>query len=349
MESKSAMATCENVLSVLKNSGLNFIIQETPFSAYLTIRKKFCKDFKNNNTVVEDIQNEQIKKQVTKLENENGYLKNELEKTLIKVDTVVNENQVLQQRLKNAEKDMLKHFTDSKLSEARLAQEISGLKQTNKKSKEHISELSAEISKEEKKVKALEKTITKLEAKIRSVTEQLETCRSDKNNNKKEYEKLIKEVKILKDKVPKTQALKSISTQTDTMKPLPTTESSPARNSSEKHEYVKCLVCGETFKSAEDFKDHSKNEHDILIDVQILENSVDEDEFTRILKSMVVDSQYLQERIHYYPAHWDHIDLRIKIRMIAKMKYEGISRQIDRSMIYTSSMKTNQRVSSNEI
>ena len=152
----------------------------------------------------------------------------------------------------------------------------------------------------------------------------------------------------MKDKVPKTQALKSISTKTDIMKPLPTTASSPARKTSEKHKYVKCLVCGETLKSAEDFKDHSKNEHDILIDV-LLENSVDKDEFTRILKSMVVDSQYLQERIHHYPAHWDHIDLRIKIRMIAKMKYEGISRQIDRSMIYTSSMKTNQRVSSNEI
>ena len=111
---------------------------------------------------------------------------------------------------------------------------------------------------------------------------------------------------------------------------------------------VKCLVCGETFKSAEDFKDHSENEHDILIDSQVLENSVDEDEFTRILKSMVVDSQYLQERLKYYPAHWDNIDLRIKIRMIAKMKYEGIRRQIDRSMIYTSSMKTNHRVSRNE-
>ena len=120
MESISAMATCENVLSVLKNSGLNFIIQDTPFSAYLTIRKKFCKDFRNNDIVVEDIENEQIKEQVTKLENENRYLKNELEKTFMKVDTVVNENQGLQQRLKNAEKDMLKHFTDSKLSTARL-------------------------------------------------------------------------------------------------------------------------------------------------------------------------------------------------------------------------------------
>ena len=63
--------------------------------------------------------------------------------------------------------------------------------------------------------------------------------------------------------------------------------------------------------------------------MNILKNPVEEDDFTRMLKSIVVDQHYLQERVKYYPAHWDNIDLRIKIRMIAKMKYEGISRQID--------------------
>ena len=67
--------------------------------------------------------------------------------------------------------------------------------------------------------------------------------------------------------------------------------------------------------------------------MNILKNPVEEDDFTRMLKSIVVDQHYLQERVKYYPAHWDNIDLRIKIRMIAKMKYEGISRQIDGIMM----------------
>ena len=72
-----------------------------------------------------------MKEQVTtELVKENEYLKNELEKALRKFETVENENQVLQQRLENAEKDMVKQFTDSKLSEAKLAQEITSLKQT---------------------------------------------------------------------------------------------------------------------------------------------------------------------------------------------------------------------------
>ena len=81
--------------------------------------------------------------------------------------------------------------------------------------------------------------------------------------------------------------------------------------------------------------------------MNILKNPVEEDDFTRMLKSIVVDQHYLQERVKYYPAHWDNIDLRIKIRMIAKMKYEGISRQIDG--IIMTSRKTIMKGISNEL
>ena len=133
------------------------------------------------------------------------------------------------------------------------------------------------------------------------------------------------------------------------MELVQTTASSPALSSAETTDNVTCLVCAGTFKAIEDFKEHSIKEHDILIDKQVLENSAEDDDFTKMLKSMVVANQYLQDRVKYYPEHWDHIDLRIKIRMIAKMKYEGISRQIDRSMVNISSLKTSQGVLSNEI
>ena len=78
----------------------------------------------------------------------------------------------------------------------------------------------------------------------------------------------------------------------------------------------------------QDLKDHSNDQHSILVDTKILESPLEEDDFTSMLKSIVVDRQYIQEREKYYPTHWDNIDLRIKIRMIAKMKYQEISRQI---------------------
>ena len=165
-----AMVICENILSLLKKSGLNFVIQETPFSAYVTIRKTFCKDFENSE-VTKDIDNEENKVQLVKLETENNDLRNELEEGVTKYENLKNENQVLQERLENAEKEILKHFTESKLTEARLAQEASNLKQTNNICNDKISGFTSDISKKEKKIKSLETMITKSEHKNRNVTE----------------------------------------------------------------------------------------------------------------------------------------------------------------------------------
>ena len=339
MTSTGAMATCEQVLSILKKSGLNFIISETPFSAYLTIRKTFYKGFKHPT--------EKDKGDLKKLEIENINLKNELEETVLNFENLKQENLVLKQRLQNAEKEIIKQSTGSKLAEARLAQEVTSIKQTNKKCNEEISELTAEISKDEKKIKSLEKIISKLEVKNKNITEQFENFKTDKNNNKKENEKLVKELKILKDKDSKAKQVNSVSTQTEVLL-VPASSKAPDRME-KSVKTVNCLICSETFKTAKEFGDHSKTEHDILINLGILEDTTEEDDFTRMLKCMVVDSNYLKERVKYYPEHWDNIDLRIKIRMIAKMKFEEISRQIDKSMENNSSMKTSHKGNSIEV
>ena len=336
MTSTGAMATCEQVLSILKKSGLNFIISETPFSAYLTIRKTFYKGFKHPT--------EKDKGDLKKLEIENINLKNELEETVLNFENLKQENLVLKQRLQNAEKEIIKQSTDSKLAEARLAQEVTSIKQTYKKCNEEISELTADISKDGKKIKSLEKIISKLEVKNKNITEQFENFKTDKNNNKKENEKLVKELKILKDKDSKAKQVNSVSTQTEVLL-VPASSKAPDRME-KSVKTVNCLICSETFKTAKEFGDHSKTEHDILINLGILD---EEDDFTRMLKCMEVDNYYLQERVKYYPVHWDNIDLRIKIRMIAKMKFEEISRQIDKSMENNSSMKTSHKGNSIEV
>ena len=40
----SPQELCENILKQIKSSGLNFVLQETPFSVYMTLRKTFCSD-----------------------------------------------------------------------------------------------------------------------------------------------------------------------------------------------------------------------------------------------------------------------------------------------------------------
>ena len=50
MTDPRANETCNTILSSLRKSGLNFIAQETPYSAYVTIRKKFCNGFVVNSS-----------------------------------------------------------------------------------------------------------------------------------------------------------------------------------------------------------------------------------------------------------------------------------------------------------
>ena len=64
---------------------------------------------------------------VKKFENENLYLKNELEENLEKIEKVKSENNILQSRLANAEKEVLKNVKNAKEPESKLKQEISDL------------------------------------------------------------------------------------------------------------------------------------------------------------------------------------------------------------------------------
>ena len=44
----SVEMACGQILFSLKTSKLNYMVKETPFSAYVTIRKKFVKNLSNN-------------------------------------------------------------------------------------------------------------------------------------------------------------------------------------------------------------------------------------------------------------------------------------------------------------
>ena len=98
MADVKAQETCSSVLSSLRMSGLNFVIQETPFSAYITIWKKFLNCFVSDIVKDNDDYIEQNQKKVTKLENENAYMKKQLEEALQVTESLRNEKEVIQIR-----------------------------------------------------------------------------------------------------------------------------------------------------------------------------------------------------------------------------------------------------------
>ena len=188
MADPTAIESCTTVLSFLRKSGLNFIVQETPYSAYVTIRKKFCSGFVvtsavSNNT--KDIEQKLV--EVNNLENTNEYLKKELEETVELLENIKSEKEVLQKRLENAEKEVFNCFEDAKNTELKLLEEISDLKKINEEYEEKISESDFYKS---KKANNLEKATVSLEKKNSDLLLQISNLKADKNNNKREMESL---------------------------------------------------------------------------------------------------------------------------------------------------------------
>ena len=88
------------------------------------------------------------------------------------------------------------------------------------------------------------------------------------------------------------------------------------------------------FNEAPELKKHVKAEHDLSINLDKLndEEGEEDDDFVRFVKSIEMESDYIQERLKYYPEHWDHIEERVKIRFLAMKKLEICSRHIENNM-----------------
>ena len=95
---------------------------------------------------------------------------------------------------------------------------------------------------------------------------------------------------------------------------------------------VQCLICEKNCITAEDLAKHASAEHDVFIDVEKLADYNEEDNFLRFLKSMIIDQKYLEDRIKYYAKNSDHLYERIKIRIIAQIKFSSFSITIERNM-----------------
>ena len=95
-----------------------------------------------------------------------------------------------------------------------------------------------------------------------------------------------------------------------------------------------CVVCNQLFNEASDLKEHAKEDHDVELRLVKLLDSSEEDPFLRYLKSMNLELDYISKRLKLYPDNWaeDHIEARIKIRLLSQKKLEICSRCIEENM-----------------
>ena len=114
-----ARQTCDMLISSIRDSNLNFFVQETPFSAFINIRKTFCKGGTMNykNLVHKDKQHEKLKQ-------ENKLLKEKLEEKNVQLEASKEDMRALQSRLEKAENELFENVQNKKTSETKQGDEI---------------------------------------------------------------------------------------------------------------------------------------------------------------------------------------------------------------------------------
>ena len=220
--------------------------------------------------------------------------------------------------------------------------------------KSEISSLKSNSVDATKKIKAREKSIHNLDKKNKHLNEL-------KNDLKSENLKLVNEVKTLKKK--NLVKSKSFSTQTEALQGPPcilpdadnnntaatlsmlssstqttmefsdlTRAVSTMESGSTATQSIQCLICAKTCDTAGDLVNHTSAEHEVSMNVEKLTDPNEDDDFLRFLRSMNVDEQYLEERVQYYPRNCDHVFERIKIRILAQIKFSSFSKTIGQNM-----------------
>ena len=377
LDSKAAMLASiafTDILNVIQSSNLNFQLQLSPFSAYISLKKSLVKDktgapffpsttpripsadaedlAAKNYKLEQDISNLSKKYEdvAETLENsmiENKKLKETISEKDHQLESFTNKSHLLQTKLEKAECKMVKLTADTKEKEFKHSKEICDLKLRIKEDSETIDRLKTAATDASKAKKSLEKIIHNLENQIDNLNNKLETVQASRKDVKAEKDNLAREIKRLQ---KNSQQLKCIpaKSQSEANNNIPAMHhiistfsrsvqtsqcqcSSP--NPSVIPETVECFVCNKKFNEESNLKEHAAEEHSIELQLEKLSDFSEEDPFIRFVKSIHLGLNYISERLKLYPENWDHIEERIKFRMLAQKKLEICSKYIEENMM----------------
>ena len=330
----AAFHSLNQIIDCVRSSNLNFAYQETPFSLYLTIRKTNIKNHQANSSQPIQVKSQ---KDVEALEKENSVLKNTVRELKDKLNTSEDNTIVLEEKVAVAEAEVLKVFEQAKKGKEILAkkdEEIKCLKNVIKNNNSTIAkhetnknELIKALKQKEKELHDAEKRNQVSQDTIKVLKDEARKHKDEKKEYGKknnQFEKKVKQLEMELKKVTnnntlsKPEAVASVSTT-----PCASLCCSTA---------IKCLVCGQLCSDSNYLKMHSEEDHDLSIDFEKLTDPDEEDSTSRFINSLIFDPAFLNDWKTCFPEHWDHINERIKVRIIAKMNFTDKSAIIDKNM-----------------
>ena len=213
---------CQQLLSQLRLSNLNFLLSETPYSAQIILRKRFVKECLGPEAAFllapDQIDN---KNEVINLREEIVNLKKELEALEIARNVEKDKEKILEEKIGNIEAEALKAY---KKQEA----EISTMKNLNRNLNTEIDKLKSEMSSKIKSCKQKDKEVQRLENKCDNLASNLKQIKNENKDLKSKYTKLEKSSNLektsnLSKKTPLNN--KSVDVSKDSNQNIKTTES----------------------------------------------------------------------------------------------------------------------------
>jgi DNA repair exonuclease SbcCD ATPase subunit len=175
--------SCDQIVKSVRNSCLNFSIQETPYSLYLTIRKSFTKapqdssnDLKNESENIINQEIETLKARLSEAEKRNQRLQSEHEE-------VVNDSEVCYKKIESLETRVL----NDKEEIVKLESDLEDVEKNWKDLMKQVKEKDKEIHDLKKENKIISDSLAELKTNFSNLTATV-------NREKKKEEKRQKKV-----------------------------------------------------------------------------------------------------------------------------------------------------------
>ena len=164
----SPQDSCDKILHVIKYSNLNFAIHETPYSVYLTIRKKFIKE-----APMKVLNPDSIEQEFSRLKNAISSLTGDLQEEIDNHTESQNLIKILEEKLEHAESEVIKQSKRFQTDKENLEVEAKQLKANAKSVNEESTKKHLELLEELKATKAKENKVSNLENKQRKLEEKI--------------------------------------------------------------------------------------------------------------------------------------------------------------------------------
>ena len=212
-----AQESCDDILRCIRFSNLHFTMQETPFSLYVTVRKKLLTD---QIAPTENMFYSEMKEKYNILDQNNVQLRNLLEMKELENKNCDGLIQDLSQKLEKANLELHEAFarnndTKKKLDDltqtyAKVNDDYIRVKAENNSLQIELKEVKKVVKTKEKEEVRMTTKISNLEASVKNLKQENREAVNEKNKTSKEISKM--ENQILKLKERKASVSKSTAT-----------------------------------------------------------------------------------------------------------------------------------------